>query len=617
MTSLFSSTFFLVERKWFLLFVSFLTPILFFIYTTLVEHRPYYILETDIANDFYYTARLLHAGQPLWSTWHPGTPIQYLGYLILHFSGTDIESTQRFFNISSFVVSLFTALSICAFTHMMLKNAPIYLFAMTLVSIIAWPPFLTYMDYFGSDSFIVAFGLPTIAIFWKSLESRKEPNKSKLFLCGFGLGACLATKFSFLPVAIALLFAGTNSVLRSILSGMQDKKKASRYWLAKSLVSVLILPISVGVSFLIFTAPLFGRFSSTLFHLFASDRLSARTLKAIGEFHEIFGVPFVVIFPLFILIIIVLMVCVNLLVANTDGSKASGRSGSDQSRAVREFDYISGGIFLSCMLFAFMYLTTTYVTVGSRDLGISLRNLSPCALSIPFFILYWYRMSYDRGLLTRINTTKSQVWLIIASALVAVFSIGVHLDRRHELIENHQRRSKGTIEKFQTLSLPDNRIAFWDGSPGDLLGEAAFHFWGNYRYAANYFDHLLLERYPKYTFFRLREINRLVQKNIKGSEATKKAKFLESLRDLERRILQWWPQVFPNPYKSKTREIVTGEGFGVKVSTIAFPQDEGKHELRGTTLQELLSLIQYRLGSPSVREQSIHGIDWILVDIER
>ena len=62
-------------------------------------------------------------------------------------------------------------------------------------------------------------------------------------------------------------------------------------------------------------------------------------------------------------------------------------------------------------LFAFMYITAT-VSFSSVDSGVTLRNVAPSALFIPFLILYCHRLSYARGILARINTTESQVWLV-------------------------------------------------------------------------------------------------------------------------------------------------------------------------------------------------------------
>jgi len=612
---------FIGRKTWFLLAFSFLTPVLFSIYTTALDPRPYYILETDIENDYYYNARLLEAGRPLHSTYHPGTPIQFLGYLILLLSGPEIESTQSFFNIAYFVVSLVTALSVSVFAFILLRKNPVGLCIMTLATIIAWPSFLTYMNYFGSDSFILAFGLPTITIFWKLLENSREADKGKLLLCGVGMGACLATKFSFLPVALALLFAGTIHVLLT----SRDIEKTTRCSLAKKLMLVLILPISMGICFLVLTVPMFGRLPFTLLVLFFRQVIGHPTLNVLGEFFETFGLPFGAIFPLAILIIIAATVGVYLLIRNSHGSKAAGRPGSDRASDVPEFDCISGGLFLLLMLFAFMYTTAT-VNFSSVDPGIALRNVSPCALFIPFLILYCHRLIYARRSRSRTNTRQSRVPLIIASVLVAAFAVGIHLDRRHKFIQNHKVRSTSTIDTFRTLFRPDSRIAFWDGSPDDMLGEVGFHFWGNYRYAADYFDDFLIERFRHYTFFRLREIERLIRESVKGRGAPTTSlqasnnltnRKVGGLHDRASRIYRWWHQVFPNPYGGKTSEIVTGEAYGVEVSTIAFPEGVGRYELRGTTLPELFSFIQSRFGTPNVRTQSIQGINWVVIDVDK
>jgi hypothetical protein len=196
-------------------------------------------------------------------------------------------------------------------------------------------------------------------------------------------------------------------------------------------------------------------------------------------------------------------------------------------------------------------------------------------------------------------------------------AVSVHVDRRREFIENHKVKIPKTRERLEELRQPGTRIAFWDGSPGNLLGEVSFHVWGNYMYANDYFDQLLIRKYPHYTFFRLREVRRLIREKI---EEQGMLGLMKKREPRERgSSFGWlgrsWRKVFPHPYPDRTNEIVAGEKSGVRVSVIAFPEDEALHELGGVTQSELLSFIQERFGTPRVWKESIGGVGWLLISV--
>ncbi len=597
------------RKQWVLLLLAVLVPMGFFVYTTFLEPRPYYIFCGDTEHTYYYNVRLLHAGLPLIGHHHPGTPVFYLGYFIMLATGPAVEAAQPFFNVAYLVIALATAASLCVFVWLLLKDAPMGVSILTLASIVAWPSFMTYMNYFGANSFVVPLGLLTIAIFWKSLENGKRPDKRKLFLCGIGLGMCLATKLCFLPVVAALLVAGSFRVLHSILANMQDKQRPTTYWLTKKLMPVFIMPLGAAISFLALTVPIIWSLPDAFMYAFRWAGVDPLMLNRLGPFLHTLDLPIKVSLPLAVLIMAATGAFVYLLAAYVYCRLMASRSARFyRVMGTGGFDYLSGGVFILLMLLAFVFTmaATASALTFAGEPGAKLRNVAPSALFIPFLILYCHRLSHTRGTSTTIKAMTPQVLLAIAGLVVVTFAVIVHLDNRQEHIERHQVRIASTIESLDTLRHPGTRIAFWPSGPNGF-GEVSFHFWGNYSYANDSFDEWLLERYPEYTLFRATEVQRLLT----GTEPDKK----EDRSEERRRLLDYWYEVFPPPrHHERTDEVITGETHGVRVSLIAFPKNR-VIDLGETTLSQLLALIESRFGTATLWTQSIGGIDWVIISL--
>jgi len=159
---------------------------------------------------------------------------------------------------------------------------------------------------------------------------------------------------------------------------------------------------------------------------------------------------------------------------------------------------------------------------------------------------------------------------------------------------------------------PPARLAFWTGPSTDLLGEASFHFWGNYRYADDAFDRELVDRFPNLTFFRgLREmrIGRI------GPERVASGRESASRPDRGdgplRRLHEWMKRKYPPP--GKTEEFFSGGQYGVRVQQIAVPADEAEIEMRHAPTSRLAGFVSVALGSPaSIERERIDGREWTL-----
>jgi hypothetical protein len=603
-------------RKWMLLSMSFLVSMGLFVCTTYIAPRPYDVtfLGEDLEHNYAYVGRLLHAGQPIpvGDTHHPGTPIYYLSRLVLSISGTELRSVQRFFDLSYFAVALVTAASLCAFVYMLPRDVPIGVSVLALASIVAWPPFLRYFSFFGSNSFLVAFGIPTIALFWSNLEKGRTPDRAKLFLSGLGVGVCLATKLSFVPVAVALLAA---SSLQVVLSARYNR---STWW------SLLCMPVGLALSFFLLVLPIFGRLLGIVIEIIlrGDTGIQAAGKNLLGGFVQRFNVLLKEALPFSLLLIAVTVASLYLFARYVQlrvmASGSAATSGIVQPEV--RFDYLSGGVFLVLMMLGFVFTTSaTEADVVEK----AFRNVTPTALFVPFLILYCCRLSRATGISRAMEKVVPQALMVVAAVGLATSALVIHLDRRDEYIKARKARIAGTMARLEMLAQPGTRIAIYDDEDRSLVGEASFHFWGNFNYANGLFDQVLLDGFPKYAYFRLREIDRIVRERYgdhrvaSGGSGSEHGRPIRSskLYALGRAIYRFWHKTFPLPSVSRSNEIVAGERYGVQVSIIAFVEEEGAAKLETTNMSELLQLIQERFGPPRVWKESIEGIDWVIIAV--
>jgi len=248
-----------------------------------------------------------------------------------------------------------------------------------------------------------------------------------------------------------------------------------------------------------------------------------------------------------------------------------------------------------------------------------LKYASPSYLFLPFLILYLYRLAAMRWGRARIQSTRLQVLITVISFVSATFTVIPYLHSRSEFIEGQKRfgvQLTEAFDKFEAIAKPHTRIAFWIGS----CSKMSFHFLANSWYANDYFDKELLEKYPRYAYFRLHDVVRLIEKRRRPYKAP------SALTDERCHVLAdspllcslWslWKKFFPVPdIVYRTDELVSGERYGIKVSVIVFRKRELTYELTKVSFEELLSLIQSRFGRPKVQEVNIAGIDWVLISV--
>jgi hypothetical protein len=599
-------------------------PIFFSLYTSYVQPRPYYIREMDLEPDYYYNSRMVHDGKTVPGIHHPGTPIYYLGSFLLGITGDSVDETQHFFNLAYLLVAIMTGTAMVIFIFLIVRQAPIGVSLLCLVSLFVWPPFLTFMNHFGSESFIVAFGLPTIAIFWKSLELRGTGQKRLLFICGLWVGLCLSTKMTFLPVAVAIGFACFFGTL------MKDAKKSLR----KEILSTELIFDAVGslsliiagavLSFATCTAPVLFRLPK-LFYLTMSRPEAYPSGNIVIQFLEVYGYLLKANW-LFALFIAVLLAVFFLTLVWSVCTKPT-RNPSKLLHPIREegyFDSITAALFLAVSTVGFFYCIPSSIgVVRGYEAGIGLRNISPSALFLPFMIVYIWKVFGCKGGLSGKGPRWLQVGMVLLALGLSVNGIGSHVARRNFFIEEQKRVMTAVERRVSELRSPNTRVAFWNGVSNDIIAcEASFHFLGDMTYAFNHYDNELLHKFIDYTMFDIRFATHIERQ---PSAESKQMRTPEGSRVQSRYgflgDFLWNLISCPDPY-AKHYENFIGEGAIVPVSLIIFPEKELLNQLKKAQTQDskgeateegLLWDIYEKTGFGQIWRERICGVEYVIL----
>jgi len=562
--------------------------VVFFVYTNLISPRPYYTLEYDIEPDYYYNARLINSGQSPDGVHHPGTPVYYLGALILRLTGTDLDRTGLFFDYSHLVTLLLTATALVFFVRVALRHVQPGFGLLVLASIVAWPSFLTFGEYFGADAFVIAAGLPTIALFWEELRRPSPPRSRVYLLVGAGLGLCLAIKLSFLPVAVALVIVSWANILSAHRSA-----RGMRTLVLQS----AIVPAGAVAVFLVTTAPIMGRLAEVPQHFIDHGQLEG--LSVSGFFSAVIWFAQAAM-PYFVMLVASVFLYVALAIdhVRTRTSTSMTAAVKTVTRSYRT-GYLTGGAFVLLMLLAVVYLmaqSEVWASVPAADVGgwipretdpgLVLRQMWPCALGIPFLLLYCYHNARTRWPSIRLDRLCFQIAFFLVGLVIVGWALAIRIDLRESLIAQDRQSVDATTATISELTLPYTKAAIGGLDYGGSIGEPSFHLWGNYRFAGGRFDTEVLDRYPMFTLFkRFDDIEAALDRSGTGSPDRKP-------------------------------DIVTGESQGIDVSLIGFPTRHYEYLLKpeGSIAEpELLALLQRRFGTTTVLRRSIAGIEWVFL----
>ena len=504
----------------------------FFYLSIIAEPRPYFLTTfTDVESDYYYNSKLVHhTGRPM-NVVHPATPIFYLGGLIMALSGSAIEDTQSFFNLMYVCIFLFSIFSIWFFANLYFHKIPAAFFILTLTSILTWPPFIIYLDRFSTDSFALPLGIITYSIFWRSLKGFSI-DKKILKILGFLIGLSIATKFTFIPFAIALIIAST---IHTYLS------QPNKY------LNLFILPSWTIGSFSLFVLPNIFNISSLINKLIRHDAIndiiSINIISKVSNFYAL-AKPFTIVTG--ITIIIYLIVYFNYLykIIRNDYKKIYKQ----------KFDHISGGISIFLM---FLFLLLFISSLPESNLLYQLRNLSPLVLFVPIMILHLLQITEEETDLNRYKLL--QLSTIILCVILLKSSITSVFNERSYHINESITSHNILREKLTKYQKPNKVIALWMEHGGGLqFGKESFHWWGSYKFSDEHFNEEVLNTFPNFVQFRVGHIVNELEKeqNINNKSLS------SNLKSLLKKRFSW----LKKKKFEKRGNIISGEHKNIELS---------------------------------------------------
>lgn len=570
-------------------------------YAAVWAPRPYYLTEMDAEQDYYYNARLIAAGLPT-SVHHPGTPVYYLGYGLLKLAGDEPSQTQRFFDLGYAAIGLLAALGFVVFWRSALRDMPFSLSLGILGAVVAWPPFLAYLNFFNADAFVLTVGLVASAVFWRALAAA-PPTGRRLEVIGAGcLGLCLAVKMSFIPFVIALgcgyaIHAWRDERRQGVLIHTSGTLKRATPRLT-SIVLALVAGFLVGV------LPVIGRVPFILARVLIRPDVGPQ--GSIGrDVADIWSLLTGVNPPLVVLAAMAVALFATGVAARVIPRRIT------TGFPTEDFDYPSAALALGLLLLGLLYTAAASAAISpGAEAGVRLRNISPTFLGIPLALLFGFQAMRSAGASARVLRATAAA-IGICSVLAAATSLHYEMRRRREFIGRHTAAIAITRAWLDRLAEGPRRAAFWTESAQDYAGDASFHFWGNYRYADGRFDADLLARYPGLTFFSIRNLRvELKQATAPTSMPGPPSRFGrvgETYRAIARAAA-----LDRETYKH-AGVLAGGDGSAPSIAAIAVPTSEV--EATSFTDTELLDAVRRRFGDAVINHELIAGVDWTVVSL--
>jgi len=568
---------------------------------TFVLPRPFYVLSNDYDNGHYYNVRALYEGLPIHNVEHPGTPVFLLGRLAMTPSTADPANVGEFLSRMYLIAGVATCAALSLFCWLVIRPFPAPVAALSLSTLVAWPAFLVHLNTFCTESFVLGAGLAALAGLWLVLEAFPTPRIRDLAFAGAAGGVALSVKLSFLPFVGAMAFAVMISVVRS-----QPPATAR-------VRGIFVFLVSLATSFLVAVLPVAHRLGETILGTLHRPDVTpgssipgalAPVIRILLAEQPIFAALFATSMLLTIAIVV----------------HGASRRARERAKAGVGFDGLGSLCFLLPVSGAFIYaLVCAAGEMPAYDsIGHSLRNASPAALVVPFAILCFHRLVVpDLPALLRPNQVVSRL-VVLGAITLAATSVSWHLSSREEMILERSRIVAETRARFEELRQASGPVAFWDGSPGWRLGEASFHFWGNYRYAEGVFSRELRRVLPGMTWLHLRNIRHLYGDGSAAppaSETSSRARRPTALHGLRSRWTTFKSR-FPVFPKAR-RELYAGESEGLVPRLLAFPEREARLEVYdrlGLSRGELHAWLQARLGPLELRTEMIGGTEWLLFE---
>lgn len=565
-------------------------------YLTVGNPRPYFIQDYDVENDFFYSSRLITEGQAPIRVSHPGTPIQYIGAGLMFIVGTEKSNTQSVLNLSYFLILLSLVASLAIFTRMVLQRASYSLALAVITSIVIWPPFLTFMNYWSGEIFVIVFGLPTAGLLWRSIEDRAGLSRNRAILLGVGIGLTVSMKAAFISGALLLMATAAIVIIFDMLRDSEVKEiRSFLSQIVGVIPRILLVPTAAVIAFLIATAPVFGRMSwffvETFRRIFGGGSDSPWSMM---EFIDNM-IDFAPVFSTFVLTILAIFIVLVFFVW------LRWRNGKldINSLVSSEFNHVA-----AVFLLAFAFISVVIIGSGDdlttqngnlTDAGVILRQLTPFSLMLPFSVLYARRLIRGIGpqrLVRDINKAAGVLIPVAAFGAIVVGLVG-YAEWRSEKIRDDSNRLEILTAMLEENVEPGTRIGMIEPKKG---GEPMFHLTSDFLYSRDYFEEELLRDYPKYAFIRPAQLNAYARSGgtVRVTESRGELVRYSGVLRIVERALEQWRKLGTDPRKSIN--VISGGSSAPPVSVVAYRDRMFIPDAVGETEAELDLILQQLIG---------------------
>lgn|GEM_PF-6652751 len=479
-----------------------------FILYYVVGDSQYYWRPTDIQEDYFYGAMLLHNDFQILRPSHPGVPAYQILNLIFGLFGAPVESASDIFAASYAFVLVVSVACISVFA-VVPKCVPASYRMLALSFLFVWPPTFFYSLTYGADSFVVPLSALIAGISWRFIdETENRPLwKWALFgaLCGFSV-----------TIKLTLMIPAAGAFL-ALASSAAFNRRSDR----------VIGPIAFGIGGVVagvaFLYPAFWRIASYASMLLSPPNYLQTSAGIWSRITVFFGQ--ITEYSEVLMGISLTMSCVAVIGVLT-GIYVAWRFPEARSRLLPK------AIFVIVMMVGLIKTMTGVANGGPSFAGVALRNSSAAIIAVPAGLLLLFE-AYSKVL----GEAKG---LKLISALGVLFAVVITLyvtaDNRADYADARQKLQTRWTDAIGQVMEPGQTVAVGEGA-----NEAAFHFYGNNSYGGNRFDRQIAEAFPETTYVRRIEIAR--PPSIDDKLAVPRGR----LSDLWQKIKGSWYRLFPVP----------------------------------------------------------------------
>jgi len=524
-----------------------LFPLLLVLFFTLIDPRPYYLLFNllDIEADYYYNAKLFWEGYAINGYHHPGGVIYLLLSIIASVFGTDLPSTQTVFNVSYFVIGLFATFSLVLSFRILSRHTSFNTSIFIILIVLSWPPLITFLNYYGADSFVPFLSLLVGLFAWDLLNKKTSLSDKSLIILSVLLGFSFTIKMSFLP----LLFASIVAVALYII--FESKNKLSIIKQFFYLGSFSLVGYIIGMMPIVHRIP---------YNIARFIYLSRSNSGAVSNYHEtilsIFHhVPFYMTF--IALIYIFLIISIFLVIRQSISS-------NEKFKWIPSTSFVAllgAGFYFTLLNAYWLWSSVGLNQLFGQDLGIIIRNTSGASVFLPIAILYIYKSPLNTYLSDKF--IKVPNLLVVLGLVIAIPSIYHYISTRTDNLKVAKQQEQLLLKSAAEMQKKSSgKVGVWESYGFSNY----FHLWGNYKYAASIFNKSLNAEIKDVAFVNLQHLHRYSYSRTTALPEVKKMK--------KSSVMQAWDSFFPVSYNQLQAEMLYEQHISPEISGIIIPTSE-------------------------------------------